>query len=310
MNIDRLQEFYTVCQTGSIRAAAASLALSPATLTSRMHAFEQELGTSLIARQGSRLEITDAGKKLFSQAPDILQRWQQVTQEVTAASQHAYRHLRISLPETIMPLFLGPFLDHLNRTWPQIHIDLLDDTDLSMEETLRSGDVDVFFAVMIDRQTPADLERHDIATPNHHVLLPASHPLAQKNELRLRDLDGEQFILAPNGACACVRNFQLTNLAAGKIRYSLYDSQSTITYSKLLVSIGKGLFLSPSPVPDLPPNTASVILRDLPYPATPCFFVHKQTVNADAAAFVRDFLAFTKDAARRMPPREGKHHDI
>ncbi|MGN0762709.1 MAG: LysR substrate-binding domain-containing protein [Aristaeellaceae bacterium] len=306
MDIRKLSEFALVGQTGSIRSAAAKLHIAPTTLICRIHAFEQELGVALLERQG----LTEAGKQLLTQAPDILQRWQTTMKEVTAASQHAYRHLRISLPETIMPLFLGPFLEHLNRTWPQIHIDLLDGTDLSMEETLRSGEVDVFFAVMIDRQTPPDLERYDIATPYHHILLPSRHPLTNKNELRLRDLDGEQFILAPNGACACVRDFQLTNLAAGKIRYTLYDSQSTITYSKLLVSIGKGLFLSPSPIPDLPPNTASLMIRDLPYPATPCFFVHKQTGNADAVAFVHDFLAFTRDAPGMMRSMEGMRHDI
>lgn len=306
MDIQKLSEFAIIGQMGSIRGAAAALGVSPATLTSRLHAFEQELGVDLFGKKG----ITEAGKQLFAQAPEILQRWQAAAKEVTAASQHAYRHLRISLPETIMPLFLGPFLDHLNRTWPQIHIDLLDGTDLSIEDTLRSGEVDVFFAVMIDRQTPPDLERYDVATPHHHLLLPSWHPLAQKNELRLRDLDGEQFILAPNGACACVRNFQLTNLAAGIIRYSLYDSQSTITFSKLLVSIGKGLFLSPSPIPDLPPNTASVMIRNLPYPATPCFFVHKHTDNADAAAFVRDFLTFTKEAPGMKRPMEGNRHEI
>lgn len=306
MDIQKLSEFALVGQTGSIRSAAAKLHIAPTTLSCRIHAFEQELGAILLERQG----LTEAGKQLLTQAPDILQRWQTTMKEVTAASQHAYRHLRISLPETIMPLFLGPFLEHLNRTWPQIHIDLLDGTDLPMEETLRSGEVDVFFAMMIDHQTPPDLERYDIATPNHHLLLPSRHPLTNKNELRLRDLNGEQFILAPNGACACVRNFQLTNLAAGKIRYTLYDSQSTITYSKLLVSIGKGLFLSPSPIPDLPPNTASLMIRDLPYPATPCFFVHKQTGNADAVAFVHDFLAFTRDASGMMRSTEGIRHDI
>ena len=306
MDIQKLSEFSLIGQMGSIRSAAAALDVSPATLTARLHAFEREMGADLFGKGG----LTEAGKHLLAQAPEILQYWQRVTNEVTAASQHTYRHLRISLPETIMPLFLGPFLDHLNRAWPDVHIDLLDGTDLSIEESLRSGQVDVFFAVMIDRQTPPDLERYDIAMPHHHLLLPANHPLAQKNELRLRDLDGEQFILAPNGACACVRNFQLTNLAAGKIRYSLYDSQSTITFSKLLVSIGKGLFLSPSPIPDLPPNTVSVMIRELPYPATPCYFVHKQTANADAAAFVRDFQAFTKEGSGRLRPREGGHHDF
>ncbi|MGN1019925.1 MAG: LysR family transcriptional regulator [Aristaeellaceae bacterium] len=306
MDIQKLSEFACVGQAGSIRAAAEKLHIAPSTLNSRMHAFERELGVTLLDPQG----FTEAGRQLLTQAADILQRWQSTTREVAAANRHAYRHLRISLPETIMPLYLGPFLEQLNRTWPRIHIDLLDGTDLDMAESLRAGKVDVFFAMMIDRQTPPDLERHDIAIPHHHLLLPASHPLARKSELRLRDLDGEQFILAPNGACACVRNFQLTNLAAGKIRYTLYDSQSSITYSKLLVSIGKGLFLSPSPVPDLPPNTAGVIVRNLPYPATPCFFVSRQTGNADVAAFVRDFLAFAREASAKPHPPEGIHHDF
>ena len=63
--------------------------------------------------------------------------------------------------------------------------------------------------------------------------------------------------------------------------------------------IGKGVLLMPSPSPNLPPNSAALSVRDLPYPATPCIFARRQSPNPDVGEFMAGFAAFIREASHR-----------
>lgn len=298
MDLERLREFTVLAERGSLQAAAHTLGIPPATLSARIHTFEESLNTRLVAVKGKSLALTEEGRSLLVHARGILSAYRSMTDAVAAASRHSYRRLRIALSETSLPLFLGPFLDQINLTWPGVRIDLLDGSRMPIGESLLSGTVDLYFALLMDSAVPDGLIRYDIARPFHHVLLPKQHRLAQCTSISISDLDGECFILAPNSEEACVRNFQLTNLAAAGIRYRTYDSKTDAVYTKLLVPIGKGVLLMPTPVPDLPPNTVNISVRGLPHPAIPCVFACRQSGNPDVRQFMADYTAFCRDTLR------------
>ena len=147
--------------------------------------------------------------------------------------------------------------------------------------------------------------RLDIAQPFHHVLLPREHRLAQRTSVSIRELDGECFILSPNSEEPCIRNFQLTNLAAAGIGYRTYDSETDTVYTGLLVPIGKGILLMPSPAPNLPPNTVALSVRDLPHPATPCVFACRQSANPEVRECMAGFAAFIREAPHGEAAAQG-----
>ena len=66
--------------------------------------------------------------------------------------------------------------------------------------------------------------------------------------------------------------------------------------------IGKGVLLMPSPVPNLPPNTVALTVRDLPHPATPCLFACRQSANPDVNEFLTGFAAFIRAESQQDAP--------
>lgn len=305
MDLDRLREFTVLADRGSLHDAALALGISPATLSARIHTFEDSLNAHLVSVQGKSLRLTEEGRSLLVHARDILRAYQSLTEAVSVASRHAYRRLRIALPETSLPLFLGPFLERINQTWPSVRIELIDGSGLPLAQSLLSGEIDLVFALRMDSGAPEGLVRHDIAQPFHHVLLPRSHRLAQRSSLTLADLSGECFILSPGVGEADMRSFQLSNLAASGIRCQTYDSGTDAAHAKLLVPIGKGILLLACPVPDLPPNTVSISVRDLPHPATPCVFACRQSANPDVSEFLADYMAFCRSGLRAAAGQGG-----
>lgn len=294
MDLERLTEFVTVAQLGTLKEAASSLGLSVATLSARLIRFEEHLGTQLFLRTSGSMVLTDSGRHLLPNALEILSRYRTIRQDMHRAKDHSYHKLRIAITGTSLPLHLGPFLDRLILNYPDMQLDLLDDSRCSIAESLISGEADLYFGPTLNEPVPRNLVRHVIGSPGEFVLLPNNHRLANRSMISIRELDGEQFILYPKTAESAIRDFQLKNLRDSGIRYTLYESNTSVLFSKLLVPIGKGLLLYTHTL-DLPPNTVCIPVTDLPYHASICFFYRKGSTNPDVAAFVRDYLAFIKE---------------
>lgn len=297
MDLERLAEFVTIAQHGSLKKAASRLGLSTATLSARLLRFEEHLGTPLFVRTGTAMELTNSGRQLLPNALEILSQYGAIRQDMQRSQSHSYHKLRIAISGSSLPLHLGPFLDQLILKHPQMQLELLDDSRFSIADGLASGDADIYFAPVTEESIPRGLIRQFIAHPGEYVLLPRAHRLADRSMISIRELDGECFILYPQTAESSIRDFQLKNLRDSGIRYSLYESDTSVLFSKLLVPIGKGILLY-THMMDLPPNTVCIPVTGLPHQASICFFYHKNNANPDVLAFARDYLAFAKEVSR------------
>lgn len=299
MDLDRLAEFARAARCGSLKRLSQELGLPQATLAARLKAFEEDLGLELFERSARGLTLTQAGERLLPSAEEILDSLRQLRGELREAERHRYRRLRIAVSGSGLPLYLGPFLDELNLRYPDMSLELLDDSRFSIEDGLRSGAVDIYFAAVTrDFEIPG-LTKTMVAASSQYVLLPRSHRLANRTTLSVKELDGESFVLYPRTKENSIRDFQLRNLKASGISYKVYESETSPLFYKLLVPIGKGLILSPRDMMDLPPNTVCISLTDIPFPAAPCFFYDRASLGEETEAFVRDYVIFAKEAHRR-----------
>lgn len=296
MDLERLEEFVMIAKHGTLKEAASVLGISVATLSARLIRFEEHLDAPLFHRTGNAMVLTNGGKHLLPSAVEILSQYQGIRQDMHRAKEHSYNKLRIAISGSSLPLHLGPFLDQLILNHPDMQLELLDDSQYSIADGLSSGAVDIYFAPVLDEPVPGNLCRQFVGSPGEHVLLPRSHPLADRSMISLRDLDGERFILYPKTKESAIRDFQIKNLQDSGIRYSLYESNTSVLFSKLLVPIGKGILLYTTHMMDLPPNTVCIPVTDLPHHASICFFYHKINTSPDVLAFARDYVAYAKEA--------------
>lgn len=299
MDLERLSEFAQAARCGSMKKLSEETGVPQATLAARLRSFENELGVELFRRSPSGIVLTQAGERLLPSAEEILEDLRQLRYELREAERHRYRRLRIAVTGSGLPLYLGPFLDELNLRYPDMSLELFDDTRFSIEDGLRSGAVDIYFAPVMSEFEIPGLTKTTVAASSQYVLMSRSHRLAYRNTVSLKELDGESFVLYPRTKESSIRDFQLCNLKASGITYKVYESETSPLFYKLLVPIGKGLILSPRDMMDLPPNTVCVSVTDVPHPAAPCFFYDRALLNEEPEAFVRDYVIFAKEAHRR-----------
>lgn len=193
----------------------------------------------LFRRSPSGIVLTQAGERLLPSAEEILEDLRQLRYELREAERHRYRRLRIAVTGSGLPLYLGPFLDELNLRYPDMSLELFDDTRFSIEDGLRSGAVDIYFAPVMSEFEIPGLTKTTVAASSQYVLMSRSHRLAYRNTVSLKELDGESFVLYPRTKESSIRDFQLCNLKASGITYKVYESETSPLFYKLLVPIGK-----------------------------------------------------------------------
>ncbi|WP_159087073.1 LysR family transcriptional regulator [Loktanella sp. Alg231-35] len=137
-SVDRMREFLSVMQAGSISEAARVLGLPRATLSRRMASMEADLGIRLILRRTTRLALTHAGEELFRRAQRIVADADAAWEAVRRLDDTPRGLLRVSVTG---PHFLKLFTQFL-CDFPQVrlevqsttrHVDLLaDGVDVAM----------------------------------------------------------------------------------------------------------------------------------------------------------------------------------
>jgi molybdenum-dependent DNA-binding transcriptional regulator ModE len=111
--LPHLETFSKAAELGSFTAAARGLGLTQAAVSQRIHALEQELGVALFTRQGGRVQLTDAGRRLHGFARRILDLHRQAREEVTGRSVPLKGELSLaasSVPdEHVLPALMSVF---------------------------------------------------------------------------------------------------------------------------------------------------------------------------------------------------------
>ena len=297
MDLDRLYEFERIASCGSVSAAAHELGLSVATLSARLRSFEKSLGIPLFDREGRAVILTDAGRCLLGNAGDILSHYHAIAGDLRAMNDHRYSRLIIAI-DNPFPVHLGPLMDHLNLSNPDLELQLISTGDMNLNTALLDGTIDLCFISCPEKPVQEGVCCRPISGSSQNVILPAEHPHSSRPGVRLADLEGECFILYQDGPNAFAREFQLKNLEASGIRHTRYDYPVSMPYIQFLVPMGKGVLITPYHLVDLP-NSVEIPLTDVPCPAYPYMLSAMNPRNPDVPRFVRDYFAFALDKAGR-----------
>jgi len=165
-------------------------------LSRQIQQLEDELGAALIERGSRPLRLTDAGRLLYEQAAQVLDR----VEEMKAITQRLHEAERPRFRIGFVPSTLYGRLPELNRRYravrPGVELSLLELTTLEQIAALKEGRIDVGYG-RIPFDDPA-IERTLLRNERLSTALPAGHSLtAHAGQLRLDDLAAEPLVVYP-----------------------------------------------------------------------------------------------------------------
>ena len=117
LNYNHLYYFWVTARRGSLTAAAASLHLTPQTLSGQIRRLEERLGQPLFRRVGRRLALTEAGELVQRHADAMFERGEELQRALAEGSGAPHRPRRFAVgiadvvPKLLAHRMLAPVLE-------------------------------------------------------------------------------------------------------------------------------------------------------------------------------------------------------
>jgi DNA-binding transcriptional LysR family regulator len=194
MNLTRLQTFVTVVQLGTFAAAAEVLSFTPSAVSQQMSKLEREVGASLLRRgpsgPGRKIELTEAGRRLFAHAVTISAAVVEARNELASLDAKRPDRLRLgSFPAATVGI-VPEALQRLRIRLPGLRCEVVESNPW---EEVRRRAVDMALCPRIGpsawvRDTTVTAVR--LARAPLAAVVPASHPLAALDEVPIAALHG------------------------------------------------------------------------------------------------------------------------
>ena len=237
MTFQDLTYFKTVCDQKSITRAAGCLYLSQQGLSRIIKNMEKELGTTLLVRKTSGIELTPSGQYLYEQLPPLLRSWSSICNEITCMEQSASHEIELLSAYGILRLVTPECLEDFRKKYPHIRLTYHEYPDREVERKWTEGRGTVAFLVgNNDVHFPGatQLERFPIK-----LLVNKAHPLAARKSVTIQDLRGQRLYIES-------REFHINELIVGRCREAGFEPDiafetSGFSLCHKMVRQGKGI---------------------------------------------------------------------
>jgi DNA-binding transcriptional LysR family regulator len=260
MELRQLQYALAIAKELNFSRAAEKLHIAQPSLSQQLAKLEKELGVQLFSRTTSSVELTYAGKVFLEKAQAIIDTVEMLKREMDDISQMRKGRLVIgSLPITgshVLPMVLPAF----KARYPDIEIQLVEETTRNLEALTASGETDI--SLLSLPLADASLAWETLVEEEIVLALPPAHPLVPREGdeagVRIDALKDEPFIVLKKGQGFRMIAVDLCRKAG--FEPNIVFESSNIETVQSLVAAGMGIAFVPR-----------MVIRDSRLPFTPAY---------------------------------------
>ncbi|MFP5020575.1 LysR family transcriptional regulator [Pseudonocardia phyllosphaerae] len=224
MNLQRLEYFLAIVDTGTTRAAAEHLRIAQPALSRQLRGLERELGLELFTRHRQRLQLTPAGRETARLARELVAHADWMENALADLTTGAVRQLTVAASIPVISEILAPFIADLRTTDPMILTK--EGPHLELEALLRGGADAVISPVRLHR----GFAQHLIGRRSVRAFVAPTHHWARdgRTAVGVRELVDEHLIVPSDGLVSRrLLDASTTRLGLTYGRRSECDSSST-----------------------------------------------------------------------------------
>lgn len=193
MELRQLEYFLELCRHRSFSEAARTLYISQQGLSKSIAALEQELGTTLVERDGGGLRLTEEGAYLRAQSRRIVGPVRETQAHFQRLADCPRQTLRLVLTSGTRLLLHESFWDGFSAAFPGIQMQLSNHLAEDCERELLQGEADAAFANL-----PVDVRKFrvlSLAESPVYAIVPRCNLLSEEKSLSLAQLKGVPLVM-------------------------------------------------------------------------------------------------------------------
>jgi len=216
---------------------------------------EREIGAELVERRAGEIALTETGVEVARRAEHILA----ATRDLIDFARHRdvlSGKLRLGIIPTLAPYVLPRALPRLQKSYPQLRLEVRETQTKTLIEELASGELDtVMLALPADG---ADLVTLPLFNDRFMLAVPASDPMPALRRVCLENFDQRRLILLEEGHCLRDQALAFCGTANNDAQASL-GATSLATVMQMVAS-GYGVTLLPEVAAELEARDSRVKL--------------------------------------------------
>ena len=299
MEIRTLRYFLAVAREENMTRAAELLHVSQPTLSKTLKALEDELGKKLFERHSFSISLTEEGTLLRDRATDLITMADKIEKEFLSLDDITGGDIYFGLAESWQIRTLARELRFLKEQYPGLRYHITSGDTEQVTEKLDKGLLD--FAVVCD--SPNEKKYESIVFPEGDIwglILPAAHPLAEKEAIRVEDLAGIPLFTSEQGWEGDIRQW-----AGEQFGSLLLEGSFRLAYNaSMFVREGLGCQLSFRHLVDVSRESGLVFRPLSPILETKLYLIWKRYQTFTPVA--ERFLAQVRGSIGRMPENSGR----
>ena len=237
----QLEYVVAIADHGSFSRAARACHVTQSGLSAQVAQVESLLELQLFERSRRKVLVTPAGEALVRRARDLLRDVDELVETARAYTRPLSGTLRLGAIPTVAPYLLPRVLPRLRRAYPQLALQLREDTTRALLSRLSAGSLDVLLLAL---EAPlGDVESLPLFRDEFVLAAPTGHRLARRRRVRESDLDSEDVLLLEDGHCLREQALSVCQ-SAGAREHSDFRASSLGTLVQMVAG-GAGVTLLP-----------------------------------------------------------------
>ena len=232
MTIIQLEYLLAVANCGSFSVAAEHCFVTQPSLSMQIKVLEEELGVVLLDRTKKPIIPTAVGEVVLDKAREALRSYNHIRESVDEMRGQTAGKMRLGVIPTIAPYLLHKFIPSFVKAYPKVELEIHEMVTADIIESLRHDRID---AALVASGTCGDgITEHDLFSDHFYAYVSPSHPMFERSNIRIEDIDFKDLILLSRGNCMRDQIFELCQAAHEIPSHFYFESGSLDTLMRMV----------------------------------------------------------------------------
>lgn len=197
MELRQLRYFVKVAETLSFSEAAKALFITQSTLSQQIKQLENELGCALFVRTSHSVDLTETGLEMLPMAIQTIGSADLCVNRIADINNMRVGTLNIGVTYSFSPILTETLIE-FRKQFPDIKLNIYYKPMAELMDMLKARAVD--FVLAFRPTCPVEgVESHILFQNYLAAIVRSDHPLAQKHEIRLEELENYALALPTRG---------------------------------------------------------------------------------------------------------------
>lgn len=192
MDIIQMYYFINIVECScNLSLAAKKIHISQSALSQFVKNFEEAENIQLFHRKNGRLDgLTEAGERIFRYSTEIVSKYEEMQSAIQSESAKQLGTIRLGLPSLILRFYFSNILPNFLLEHPHIDIQIIEAGGVELRQKLITEELNYALLIEPTSLDPKKYEQHIIQMDEYVAFVDKNHPLAEKELLEWKDLEG------------------------------------------------------------------------------------------------------------------------